>query len=75
MASIVLPLRSFIPAVSPFSNNISSSCSITDAPSSVAVLDTSSDQGYIIHMGTDCTMCKHYAKVERTVLGLALMYE
>ena len=72
-AFLVLFHRSFIPGISSINNNISSNSSITVAPSSLPILDTFTDKGDLIHMGADCTMCKHYAKARKVLLVLLLV--
>ena len=69
MIFAALSFRSFIPGVSSFSNNISSSRSIKAAPSSLPILDTHSNQDYIIHVGTNCTLCEYYVKVGEYVIS------
>ena len=61
--STVLHFRSFIPSISSLGDNISSSSCITTEASPLPILDTPTDQGYILHMGADRTLCAHYVKV------------
>ena len=61
--STVLHFRSFIPSISSLCDNISSSSCITTEASPLPILDTPTDQGYILHMGADRTLCAHYVKV------------
>ena len=59
----VLHFRSFIPGISSLGDNISSGSCITTEASPLPILDTPTDQGYILHMGADRTLCAYYVKV------------
>ena len=57
------PDRSFVLDFSSIHNNICSSGCITPASSPLPFLDTTINQGYILYMGTNCTLCEHHVEV------------